>query len=278
MHLSSHYKWQFILTLLLQVWMNLGDHQMAAQLLLRVGENISRFPCRKLHWSLRLFMTTDLHNCLSFSWCIYSLVTLTCISSDLVAILTSLVIECTKASYKKHAIQYAVQLMRDEYRSLIDPRFKRKIETLVRKSASTSSNRQNDTNASLEQDEMLSLTSPCPFCSTQVVNREMTCVSCKNQIPFCIASGYHITRENVTFCPGCNFPALLSYFEKMSHISPSSHSSHTNISNHTDHGHLDITTSTTLACPMCSLSLSSSQLTLASPDKLDAFLAFSKST
>ena len=35
----------------------------------------------------------------------------------------------------------------------------------------------------------------------------MKCPTCKNYIPFCIASGMHVMKENCAFCPRCDFPA-----------------------------------------------------------------------
>jgi WD repeat-containing protein 19 len=42
------------------------------------------------------------------------------------------VIECQRAGMKKSAFEYAAMMMRPEYRQLIEPKFKTKIETLVR--------------------------------------------------------------------------------------------------------------------------------------------------
>lgn len=50
-----------------------------------------------------------------------------------VPILTSVVIECQRANLKEEAHQYAVMLMRPEYRSQISDQYKRKIEAIVRK-------------------------------------------------------------------------------------------------------------------------------------------------
>lgn len=76
-----------------------GDHQNAARMLLRVAENISKFP------------------------------------TSTVPILTSTVIECHRAGLKHSSYEYALVLMRPEHRSLIDPNIKRKIEGIVRRRA-----------------------------------------------------------------------------------------------------------------------------------------------
>lgn len=48
-------------------------------------------------------------------------------------ILTSTVIECQRADMKKSAFDYAVMLMRTDHRSQIDPKYVKKIESIVRK-------------------------------------------------------------------------------------------------------------------------------------------------
>ena len=71
--------------------------QGAALMLVRVARNISRFP------------------------------------RHVVPILTSTVVECQRANLKSTAFEYAAMLMRPEYKHDINPAYKRKIETLVRK-------------------------------------------------------------------------------------------------------------------------------------------------
>ncbi|KAJ8943660.1 hypothetical protein NQ318_005662 [Aromia moschata] len=41
---------------------------------------------------------------------------------------------------------------------------------------------------------------------------EVTCSSCKNNIPFCIVTGRHIVKTDLTACPECDFPALRTEF------------------------------------------------------------------
>mmetsp|Transcript_23630 Transcript_23630/g.32414 ORF Transcript_23630/g.32414 Transcript_23630/m.32414 type:complete len:1528 (-) Transcript_23630:123-4706(-) len=74
-----------------------GDHNGAARLLLRVVQNVSKFP------------------------------------SHVVQILTSTVIECQRAGLKASSYEYAAMLMRPEYRPSIDANLKRKIEAIVRR-------------------------------------------------------------------------------------------------------------------------------------------------
>merc|ERR1719443_2232674 len=77
------------------------SHHNAALMLLRVAKNIQQFP------------------------------------AHIVPILTSVVIECQRASMKNQAYQFACTLMRPEYRQQVSEQYKRKIETIVRKPANT---------------------------------------------------------------------------------------------------------------------------------------------
>lgn len=74
-----------------------GDHVNAAQMLLRVAQNINLFPSHK------------------------------------VPILTSVVVECQRANLKEDAYFYAKMLMQPEHRPQISETYKRKIEAIVRK-------------------------------------------------------------------------------------------------------------------------------------------------
>ena len=76
--------------------MKLGDHRMAARMLVRVANSISKFP------------------------------------SHVVPILTSTVVECQRAGLKNSAFSYAAMLMRPEYRQKIDAKYKKRIEQIVR--------------------------------------------------------------------------------------------------------------------------------------------------
>lgn len=51
---------------------------------------------------------------------------------DVVPILTSAVIECQRAGLKKSAFSFASMLMRPDYRNDVDPKFRKKFESLVR--------------------------------------------------------------------------------------------------------------------------------------------------
>lgn len=42
---------------------------------------------------------------------------------------------------------------------------------------------------------------------------DLECSSCKNILPYCVASGKHMVLDSWTQCPACKFPAL--YYEFM---------------------------------------------------------------
>uniref|UniRef100_A0A0X3PB08 WD repeat-containing protein 19 n=1 Tax=Schistocephalus solidus TaxID=70667 RepID=A0A0X3PB08_SCHSO len=74
-----------------------GNHVNAARLLIRVAQNISKFP------------------------------------SHVVPILTSTVIECQRVGLKTASFTYASMLLRPEYREKIDQKYRRKFEGIVRR-------------------------------------------------------------------------------------------------------------------------------------------------
>lgn len=39
---------------------------------------------------------------------------------------------------------------------------------------------------------------------------ELSCNQCKNEIPYCVLSGTHITKDDLYFCPSCDFAMKLS--------------------------------------------------------------------
>uniref|UniRef100_A0A3Q3W5I8 WD repeat domain 19 n=1 Tax=Mola mola TaxID=94237 RepID=A0A3Q3W5I8_MOLML len=145
--------------LLVKIHVKRGDHMKAARMLIRVSNNISKFP------------------------------------SHVVPILTSSVIECHRAGLKNSAFGFAAMLMRPEYRNKINPAYRKKIEAMVRRP---------DT-SELEEE-----TTPCPFCGFELPQNELLCISCKNNLPYCIATGRHMLKEDWSVCPHCEFPALYS--------------------------------------------------------------------
>ncbi|KAK8722853.1 hypothetical protein OTU49_012085 [Cherax quadricarinatus] len=78
-----------------------GDHLKAARMLIRVANNISKFP------------------------------------AHMVPILTSTVIECQRSGLKISSFNFAAMLMRSETRNQIDEKYKKKIEAIVRKPQKT---------------------------------------------------------------------------------------------------------------------------------------------
>nr|XP_045017612.1 WD repeat-containing protein 19 isoform X2 [Jaculus jaculus] len=83
--------------MLVKIHVKNGDHMKGARMLIRVANNISKFP------------------------------------SHIVPILTSTVIECHRAGLKNSAFSFAAMLMRPEYRNKIDIKYKKKIEAMVRR-------------------------------------------------------------------------------------------------------------------------------------------------
>ncbi|KZS07049.1 Outer segment 6 [Daphnia magna] len=143
-----------------------GQHLNAARLLIRVAESISKFP------------------------------------SHVVPILTSTVIECDRAGLKNAAFQYAAILMKPEYRDQLDAKYKKKIESTVRRPPKGSTDAEDDL-------------TPCPFCNTAIPSMLLVCVQCKQHLPMCIITGMHVTKEDLTRCPSCLFMAIRSEFIKI---------------------------------------------------------------
>ncbi|XP_061778717.2 WD repeat-containing protein 19 [Nerophis lumbriciformis] len=117
--------------------------------------------------------------------------------AHVVPILTSAVIECHRAGLKNSAFGFAAMLMRPEYRNEIHQNYRKKIEAMVRRPDMS------------EQEEE---TTPCPYCGFQLPQNELLCISCKNNLPYCIATGRHMLKEDWSVCPHCEFPALYSQF------------------------------------------------------------------
>ncbi|RHZ21453.1 hypothetical protein DYB37_000111 [Aphanomyces astaci] len=116
-------------------------------------------------------------------------------------ILISAVIECQRAGLKGSSYDFATQLMRPEHRNGIDKEIKRKIEAIVRRP-----------NKEQPPDTM----TPCPFCDHEVVDVDLDCGQCKNWIPYCAVTGYHMVKTDWSQCPHCQFPALYSHL--VSHL------------------------------------------------------------
>ncbi|XP_066242265.1 WD repeat-containing protein 19 [Saccopteryx leptura] len=169
--------------ILVKIHVKNKDHMKGARLLIRVANNISKFP------------------------------------SHIVPILTSTIIECHRAGLRNSAFGFAAMLMRPEYRNKIDAKYKKRIETMVRRP---------------DKSETEEVTTPCPFCTFLLPEYELLCPGCKNNIPYCIATGRHMLKDDWTVCPHCDFPALHSEFKIL--LNPES------------------------TCPMCSERLNFAQL------------------
>lgn len=139
---------------------------------------------------------------------------------DIVPILTSTVIECQRSGMKKSAFNYAVMLMRSEYRDRIDPKYAKKIESIVRKAPknikqlndfedSVTNGNDDDDDVEVSKRKSTNDSSPCPFCSYDLNNMDITCAQCKTSLPICIATGQHLTNiYDISQCPECLFPAI----------------------------------------------------------------------
>ncbi|KFM71007.1 WD repeat-containing protein 19, partial [Stegodyphus mimosarum] len=141
-----------------------GDHMKSARMLIRVCDNINRFPRHD------------------------------------VQILTTAVFECQKAGLHKSAYKTAVILMRPKHRSKIEAKYKKKIETIVRKS--------------LKAQDVEEAKTPCPYCGENLLQTSLYCEHCRYNVPYCIITGNHIISGDLTLCPQCHFPALFSEFSK----------------------------------------------------------------
>ncbi|KAJ3030718.1 WD repeat-containing protein 19 [Rhizophlyctis rosea] len=117
-----------------------------------------------------------------------------------VPILTSTVIECHRSGLKNHAFEFAAVLMRPEYRNKLDAKYRKKVEGIVRRP---------------DRDEEEEPTSPCPFCANFVPEMTLDCPECKNHLPYCIATGRHMTLTDWSICPHCHFPALKTHLQAL---------------------------------------------------------------
>ena len=117
--------------------------------------------------------------------------------AHIVPILTSTVIECQRADLKKSAQEYAAVLMRPEHRDLIADAYRKKVESLVRRP---------DKNAEDATDAV----SECPICKAEGPAHDLTCASCREVLPMCIATRKRMNPHNWAQCPSCHFPCLMT--------------------------------------------------------------------
>lgn len=126
---------------------------------------------------------------------------------------------------RKSAFNYAVMLMRSEYRDQIDPKYAKKVESIVRKAPKNikqlndfdevieNENEENGEDGDVKEEKRRPSTkddsSPCPMCNNNLNYMEVNCSQCKTTIPICIASGQHLTNiYEICQCPECLFPAI----------------------------------------------------------------------
>eukprot|EP00911_Craspedida_sp_UC1_P000783 UC1_evm1s599 len=140
--------------------------------------------------------------------------------AHVVAILTQTVIKCSRSGLKESAFDYATTLMQKEYRAKIDAKYQKKIEVIVRKRP--------------DEAEPPEPQTPCPYCKTPVPASQLDCGSCGNVIPYCVATGLHMTTDDWCLVPCCGFPALYSQ--------------------------MSLLLQSETACPMCSQTLSGDDL------------------
>lgn len=122
-----------------------------------------------------------------------------------VPILTSTVIECHRSGLFQSAFNYASILMRPEHRNDIDEKYRKKFEGIIRKRP------KKDGGESVEEPPK---NTPCLFCSNPVPESDLYCPQCKNNLPYCVATGYHVTATDLTTCHHCSFPAFRSELVK----------------------------------------------------------------
>merc|ERR1712146_724350 len=64
-----------------------------------------------------------------------------------------------------------------------------------------------------EEEETLTVSPFDP--NSKVPETQLECSTTKNTIPYCLATGRHITITDLTLCPSCYFPASFSAFTKL---------------------------------------------------------------
>ena len=120
-------------------------------------------------------------------------------------ILTIAVKECVQSGLKASAYTWAAQLCRPEYKNQIKEQHRKKIENTARRPV---------------KEEPSENTTPCPFCNAPVPESELNCESCMNNLPFCIATGKHMTLNGICRCPKCHSPAFEDIFRRMLGLDP----------------------------------------------------------
>ncbi|RYG39760.1 hypothetical protein EON68_05065 [archaeon] len=103
------------------------------------------------------------------------------------------------------AHEFASTLMGPDYRDMVEPKFRKKIEALVRRQA---------------EDEAATAVTPCPLCDTNLPAYDLDCTNCRAYLPYCIVTGKHMTIDDCSSCPHCNFPAAYSELATLLAVEP----------------------------------------------------------
>jgi WD repeat-containing protein 19 len=110
-------------------------------------------------------------------------------------ILITAVLECQKAGLKKDAWEFARILSSPEYRPIVPEKYRTKIDAIVRRADKK------------QEDEAVT---PCPVCSSLLAVSSLECSVCRNYLPACVLTGYHMVIDDWCQTPCCNFPVLYS--------------------------------------------------------------------
>ncbi|XP_031560697.1 WD repeat-containing protein 19-like [Actinia tenebrosa] len=168
--------------ILVKLHVKRGDHLKGARMLIRVANNISKFP------------------------------------AHIVPILTSTVIECHRSGLRNSSFSYAAMLMRPEYRQKIDLKYKKKIEQIVRKPDKTEEDEPQDPcpfcNYEVQQTKL-----DCPDCKNTIpyciiTGRHMLkndwsmCPNCK--FPALYSELKSLLESGETVCPMCTVVMVAS--------------------------------------------------------------------
>ncbi|XP_040191059.1 WD repeat-containing protein 19 [Rana temporaria] len=161
--------------ILVKIHVKRQDHMKGARMLIRVANNISKFP------------------------------------SHIVPILTSTVIECHRAGLKNSAFSFAAMLMRPEYRNKIDVKYKKKIEAMVRR-PDTSEVEEESTACPFCDFKLPECDLLCPGCKNNlpyciVTGRHMVkddwCICPHCEFP-ALYSEFKKLMESESICPMCS--------------------------------------------------------------------------
>jgi len=121
--------------------------------------------------------------------------------SNVANILTSTVAECVKSGLKEAAFNWSCVLARPEHRNNIPEAFKKRVMNIARHPVT-------------EQDGPDNVT-PCPYCRFEIPDYLLDCPKCKNFLPFCVASGKHMTLQSWSQCPECKLPCRYESMRKV---------------------------------------------------------------